>query len=266
MANLITTLEHYLVHHPTITTFHWLPPQTWGSTPLFLTLTIFTYLTLTITLNHTPLPTPNPTFLRFISTVHNLILFLLSLIMAVGCSLSTVSQMPNHRWIFCFPPNHTPPRGPVFFWSYIFYLSKLLEFVDTFLIIISGSKRRLSFLHVYHHSVVVVMCYIWLSTSQSLMPVALVTNASVHVLMYGYYFLCTLGYRPSWKVLVTNCQIVQFVFSFLVSGLMLYYHFTTSLGCSGFLGWCFNAVFNASLLALFINFHFKNYSQKKKKL
>ncbi|KAK1414652.1 hypothetical protein QVD17_30401 [Tagetes erecta] len=254
-------LHYWLVDHPTITNFQWQPNHTWGASPLFLSTTLLTYLLLTITLR--PTTTLNPTLLRPITTIHNLILLLLSLTMAIGCTLSTLSHMPNHRWIFCFPANHTPPRGPVFFWAYIFYFSKLLEFIDTVLIIFSGSNRRLSFLHVYHHSVVVVMCYIWLSTSQSLFPVALVTNASVHVLMYAYYLLCALGWRPWWKVLVTNCQIVQFVFSFMVSGLMLYYHFTGS-GCSGFLGWCFNAVFNASLLALFINFHLKNYAKQNK--
>ncbi|MFS7979009.1 putative very-long-chain 3-oxoacyl-CoA synthase [Helianthus anomalus] len=263
MATSRSTLHYYLVDHPTITNFEWKPNQTWGASPLFLSTTLFTYLLLTFTLRRVPLTPVSPTVLSLISAAHNLFLLILSLIMAVGCSLSTLSQMPNHRWIFCFPPNHTPPRGPVFFWAHIFYFSKLVEFIDTFLIIISGCNRRLSFLHVYHHSIVVVMCYVWLATSQSLFPVALVTNASVHVLMYAYYLLCAIGYRPWWKVMVTNCQIVQFVFSFLVSSLMLFYHFTGS-GCSGFYGWCFNAVFNASLLALFVNFHFKNYARKNK--
>ncbi|KAK9071005.1 hypothetical protein SSX86_009573 [Deinandra increscens subsp. villosa] len=262
MANIRSNLHYWLVAHPTITNFEWKPHHTWGASPLFLSTTLLTYLLLTFTLRRRT-PTVNPTLLRLLSALHNLTLLLLSLVMAVGCSLSAISQSPHHRWIYCFPPNHTPPRGPVFFWAWIFYFSKLLEFIDTFLIILAGSNRRLSFLHVYHHSIVVVMCYVWLSTSQSLLPVALVTNASVHVLMYAYYLLSALGWRPWWKVLVTNCQIIQFVFSFVVSGRMLYYHFTGS-GCSGFSGWCFNAVFNASLLALFINFHFKNYARKEK--
>ncbi|KAF3642539.1 putative ethylene-responsive transcription factor WRI1-like [Capsicum annuum] len=266
-TTLLSTINYYLVNHPTITHFQWNQNSTFGSSPLFLTLTVLAYLTLTFTFHHFPLlPTLSPTSLRFISAVHNLFLFLLSLIMAVGCSLSALHQMPKNdfTWIVCFPVDQTPQHGPVFFWAYVFYFSKILEFLDTLLIILSGSRsRRLSFLHVYHHAAVVVMCYIWLSDSQTLFPVALVTNASVHVLMYAYYFLCTLGFRPWWKRLVTNCQIVQFVFSFLISGLMLYYHFAGS-GCSGIKGWCFNAVFNASLLALFIDFHSKNYAKKRK--
>lgn len=63
--------------------------------------------------------------------------------------------------------------------------------------------------------------------------------------------------------MVTDVQIVQFMFSFAVSGLMLYYHFS-GIGCSGIWGWCFNAVFNASLLGLFLDFHFRNYARRKK--
>ncbi|KAK3009982.1 hypothetical protein RJ639_010952 [Escallonia herrerae] len=264
MDNIYSTIPYWLVDHPTVSQFEWKQGQTWGASPLFLTLTVLTYLTLTFSLHRLHLPTLPATALRLISAVHNLLLLLLSLVMVAGISLSTFTQMPNTRWIYCFPANYTPPRGPVFFWAHVFYFSKLLEFIDTLLIILSGSSRRLSFLHVYHHAVVVVMCYVWLSTSQSLLPVALVTNATVHVLMYAYYLLCALGRRPRWKVLVTNCQIVQFVFSFAVSGVMLYYHFTGA-GCSGIWGWCFNAAFNASLLALFVDFHFKNYAKRKKK-
>ncbi|KAG9141858.1 hypothetical protein Leryth_013989 [Lithospermum erythrorhizon] len=258
-------LHHYLVDHPLIRHYEWRQGHTIGSTPFFLTLTILTYLTLTLLLSTTT-TTLNATVLRLISAVHNLTLSLLSLLMAIACTLSTLHQMPQHNysWIICFPANHTPPRGPMFFWAHVFYFSKILEFSDTLLIVLSGSKsRRLSFLHVYHHAVVVVMCYLWLTTAQTLFPVALVTNAVVHVLMYTYYFLSGLGIRPKWKRLVTDCQIVQFVFSFLVSGVMLYYHFSGD-GCSGIWGWCFNAVFNASLLALFVDFHAKNYARKRK--
>lgn len=38
-----------------------------------------------------------------------------------------------------------------------------------------------------------------------------------------------------------------------------------SEGCFGIQGCCFNAVFNASLLALFVDFHAKNYASRQKK-
>ncbi|KAK7412071.1 hypothetical protein VNO78_03517 [Psophocarpus tetragonolobus] len=246
-----------------ILNFSWNPPHTRFSSPLFLTVSIGTYLSLTLALSLVGLPAFPRRVVKGMSAVHNLILLLLSLVMGLGCGLSLVTHTPDLRWAVCFPQG-TPPRGPLFFWAYMFYLSKILEFLDTLFIVVSGSMRRLSFLHVYHHATVVLMCYIWLNTSQSLFPIALLTNASVHVIMYSYYFLCAIGIRPSWKRALTNCQILQFLFSFAVSLLMLHFHFSSPSGCSGISGWCFNALFNASLFALFLNFHRKSYAHNIK--
>ncbi|KAK6130984.1 hypothetical protein DH2020_035275 [Rehmannia glutinosa] len=260
-------VHYWLVDQPIISQYEWIPGQTPGASISFLTTAVVTYLSLTLLLRHFPiLPTLPSAVLRLAAAVHNTVLCLLSLVMAVGCTLAVLHQTPpeNLSWCICFPAGATAPRGPTFFWAHVFYFSKILEFVDTLLILLSESRsRRLSFLHVYHHAVVVVMCYMWLATAQTLFPVGLVTNASVHVLMYAYYLLAALGFRPTWKRVVTDCQITQFLFGYLISGLMLYLHFTGP-GCSGVRVWGFNVLFTTSLLALFVNFHFKNYARKRK--
>ncbi|CAN1137767.1 Elongation of fatty acids protein 3-like [Linum perenne] len=261
-SKILSTLNYWLVDHPQILNFTWSPGQTFASTPQFLAAAVISYLILTLLLRRVPFPPLPPSLLKPLTAAHSLILFLLSAVMSAGCLLSIFSPHTRSiRHAVCFPPA-TAPSGPLFFWAYVFYLSKYLEFGDTLLIILSKSNQRLTFLHVYHHATVVVMCYLWLSTAQSLFPVALVTNATVHVVMYYYYFRSAVGSRPRWKRLVTDFQIVQFVFSFGISGLMLYYHFVGG-GCSGMAGWCFNAVFNASLLALFVDFHGKSYKKRK---
>jgi hypothetical protein len=164
-------------------------------------------------------------------------------------------------WLFCFP-KETSASGPVFFWSYIFYLSKYYELLDTLIMVLK--RRPLTFLHVFHHAVVLVMSFLWLEFVQSLQVIALLTNTSVHMLMYSYYLLCSLGIKPPWKKVVTNCQIVQFAFSFAVSIVMVYLHFHGD-GCAGFGAWIFNAIFNASLLLLFINFHRQQYREARDK-
>ncbi|PIN15241.1 Fatty acyl-CoA elongase/Polyunsaturated fatty acid specific elongation enzyme [Handroanthus impetiginosus] len=264
MATLYTTVHYYLVDHPIISQYEWNPGQTPGASPFFLSTAVVTYLTLTLLLHHFPiLPTLPSAALCLTSAAHNALLCFLSLVMAVGCTLSVLHQTPptNLSWCICFPAS-TTPRGPTFFWGHVFYFSKILEFGDTLLILLSRSRsRRLSFLHVYHHAMVLVMCYLWLAAPQTLFPVGLVTNSAVHVLMYSYYLLAALGFRPRWKKLVTDCQITQFLFGHLISGLMLYLHFTGS-GCSGLGAWGFSTLFMASLLILFINFHIKNYAKK----
>lgn len=74
-----------------------------------------------------------------------------------------------------------------------------------------GQAKPLSLLHVFHHAVVPTMAFLWLEAAQSLQHIALLTNAGVHVIMYFYYFLCSIGIYPRWKRLITQCQIVQFV-------------------------------------------------------
>lgn len=90
----------------------------------------------------------------------------------------------------------------------------------------------------------------------------MVTNATVHTVMYSYYFLRSVGVgvRPKWKRFVTKCQILQFLFGFVVGIWILYENFGGSVGgCSGMKSCCFNFVFNVSLMALFIDFYLKTY-------
>ncbi|KAJ6800625.1 elongation of fatty acids protein 3-like [Iris pallida] len=272
------TLHYYLVSHPTISSFEWNPHRTPASSLPFLATTVLSYLSLTLLFRRTGLRLPllSPSLLRAVSSLHNLNLLLLSLAMALGCSLSSLHQMPSPSWLLCFPPRTTPAAaGPVFFWAYVFYLSKIYELLDTLLILLSGAEsrtRRLTFLHVYHHSVVPVMCYVWLRTRQSLLPVALTTNAAVHVAMYAYYLSASAGLRwgPRWKRAVTEAQIWQFAFSFAVSLALLYLHFFRRRGdggegCQGMDGWLFNAAFNVSLFVLFLDFHATAYKNSERK-
>ncbi|XP_060174377.1 uncharacterized protein LOC132605159 [Lycium barbarum] len=270
MEALYSSLHYWLVDHPTISQFEWKQGHTFGSSLLFLTLSISIYLSITLlSLRFSSLlPTLSTTTLHRMTAVHSLILCLFSLIMAVGCSLAVLHQTPRQdpKWFFCFPTNHILPHGPIFFWSQVYFLSKTLEFIDTLLIIFSRSRsRRLSFLHVYHHTMVPLLCYLAIYTSESLIHVVVIINSSIHVLMYAYYFLCSIGKKPRWKRLVTDCQIVQFIFGFICSPIMLYYHFTTEIGCSGFGPWCVCIAFNTSLLALFLDFHSNNYGKKIRK-
>ena len=46
--------------------------------------------------------------------------------------------------------DHSNP--PIGFVLYIFYLSKILDFLDTVFIILEKRWKQLSFLHVYHHT------------------------------------------------------------------------------------------------------------------
>lgn len=53
----------------------------------------------------------------------------------------------------CLPCNAFDFKNPpITFILYVFYLSKILDFFDTFFIIAEKRWKQLSFLHVYHHT------------------------------------------------------------------------------------------------------------------
>ncbi|CAL5227098.1 g10004 [Coccomyxa viridis] len=176
-------------------------------------------------------------------------------------SLKVSEYKGSAMWMFCLPKG-TPIKGSLFFWSYVYYMSKFYEFIDTILLVLKGKK--LTFLHVFHHAWVVVMAFWWLEAAQSLQQIALLTNTAIHVLMYYYYFMCSIKRPPRWKKLVTQAQIVQFVFSFTVSVPFWIIHATQGGKCSGFQALVLNAAFNLCLLFLFVNFHRKSYQGRQK--
>ncbi|CAL1171754.1 unnamed protein product [Cladocopium goreaui] len=120
--------------------------------------------------------------------VHNFILSAMSLVMCVGCAWEMFERVrhENADWMFCEDPA-TPARGPLYFWSYAFYVSKYYELIDTLLAILRSSRPPHFGLHVYHHALVPVMVWNWLEYRMNLQHIGLLWNTFVHVVMYAYY-------------------------------------------------------------------------------
>ena len=70
------------------------------------------------------------------------------------------------------------------------------ELLDTFFIVIH--KKKLMFLHWYHHVTVLLYCWHCFSNSPAIGIVFVAMNFGVHALMYGYYFLMAIRMKPSW--------------------------------------------------------------------
>ena len=198
--------------------------------------------------------------MRFLQATHNLVLSGGSLVMLLGTVVEVVRRFVREyngsgplggvTFLFCEKLGATA-KGPLYFWSYVYYLSKYYELLDTVLQLLKGRAPPHFFLHVYHHSVVLFMAWGWCEYCQTLQWFGVVFNTAVHVVMYYYYFRVVLKLPTPWKRFVTQFQIVQFGFSllcFVVTATMIVF----GAACQGTRALIFNLLFNVTLLYQFV--------------
>ena len=93
-------------------------------------------------------------------------------------------------------------------WTLLFIYSKFLELIDTAFIILR--KKRLSFLHYYHHATVLLYTWDAYTCEQPAGIYFVAMNYTVHAAMYLYFFIAAVLERPlSWGIFVTVAQISQ---------------------------------------------------------
>jgi len=112
---------------------------------------------------------------------------------------------------FCMNAQAAYGSGSSGLWVQLFIWSKFPELVDTFFIVVH--KKKLIFLHWYHH--ITVLLYCWHSYV-TMSPVGLffvVMNYAVHSMMYAYYFLMAAKLKPKWlnPMFITGAQISQMI-------------------------------------------------------
>ncbi len=196
--------------------------------------------------------------------LHNYFLCFLSIAMVggqVAATYNLLSQGYEVSDLLCDPKGLTL-KGSFNFWTYVFYLSKFYEFIDTFLLIVN--KKPLIFLHVYHHiiTLVIVWCGLW--GDVVLQWLAVVTNGGVHVIMYYYYAIVASGRKDIWwKRYITSIQIVQFILDLILPQIFLYYKFYLGMSCPGSdYVFVFGELIIVSFLVLFVQFYKKTYNKK----
>jgi hypothetical protein len=202
--------------------------------------------------------------------VHNLFLSVASLVMFVGCIWELYRRYHAENtifWVFCEEEGYNG-AGSLYFWSYIYYISKYYELLDTILNLLKGSRMPNFKLQVYHHVVVIFMAWAWCDIAQSLQFIGLLFNTFVHVIMYIYYassagkwleYLELEHWKKTIKRTITSIQILQFSTSFVCLVIAIYINFTrgSTNQCSGFGKNSYyslwgNSIFNFTLLYSFI--------------
>lgn len=144
------------------------------------------------------------------SILHNACLVLFSSTIFVGFSIDFIDYIQEHglSLILCPPVENQNDllRGRIFYWCYLYYISKFYELADTLLMAVKG--KRIQGLHAYHHAIMMPTMWLCFNGNQvcSLFGLAFF-NSFVHIVMYTFY-LCTIVQIPtkSWKQWVNrNC-------------------------------------------------------------
>lgn len=171
------------------------------------------------------------------------------------------------RDLLCINPEKTYGYGSTSLWIILFVFSKFAELIDTVFIV--AHKKPLMLLHWYHHMSVLLWSWYALISRTPSSIIFLSMNASVHTLMYGYYFLMTIKMKPKWlkPKVITIVQLVQMIIGFFSTALSAYYDQTQSEGnpCEirkGSLIPCY--AMYGSYFALFLSFFLKRYATQKK--
>jgi len=164
-----------------------------------------------------------------ITAVWNLIMSGLSLWMFLGTAnflftnLSRFSLSDGIGRVFCDPQAKLSFGGD--YWYYVFYLSKFVEFGDTYFLILK--KKEVIFLHWYHHFVTASIIWTaWLYPVPASQWMGPLTNTFVHIFMYFYYFAQeSFGVSRTIGSYVTQLQIAQFLyclFMFFIVGILFF--------------------------------------------
>ncbi|XP_066146951.1 very long chain fatty acid elongase AAEL008004-like [Euwallacea fornicatus] len=96
------------------------------------------------------------------------------------------------------------------------YFLKMSELIETIFFNLRKKANQISTLHVYHHSSTFAMSWIACKyVGGAAASVPLMLNSFIHILMYTYYFLSSLGPKwqkklAPWKPKLTIAQMIQF--------------------------------------------------------
>ena len=140
------------------------------------------------------------------------------------------------------------------------YCNKYSELMDTVFMVLRKKTTQISFLHVYHHTLLIwSWWYVMRMGAGGDAYFGSGCNSFIHVVMYGYYAMASLKIPCPWKKNITMMQMAQFAIVAMNSLYVLY---------KGTMHWTVPALqlfVMTNMLVLFGRFFRKAYAKDSKK-
>ncbi|XP_002736036.2 very long chain fatty acid elongase 5-like [Saccoglossus kowalevskii] len=188
-----------------------------------------------------------PLSLRPILILHNVTCSVISLYTAAGMLYGILES----KSVFLKASSST-----LYHFFYVYWITKNIELLDTVFMILRHRRRQISFLHVFHHSSMLLLtdfCHRYTPWPAIAFVVGL--NSVVHVVLYAYY--AQTAYDPSrapaWKRNMTQMQIIQFLLGLVHHTFGYIYH-----------GFCiYGFLYGVGMLYMFSSFYYHAFINKK---
>ncbi|EEB15720.1 elongation of very long chain fatty acids protein, putative [Pediculus humanus corporis] len=145
-----------------------------------------------------------------------------------------------------------------------YFISKVVDLLDTVFFVLRKKQNQVTFLHVYHHTVTCLFSWGYLKYLPGEQGIFIgFLNSSVHVFMYAYYMIAAMGPKYVkylwWKKYITWIQLVQFCI------MLVYLSSLIVLDCQLPKALTFFFTVNVTIfLYLFIQFYRKAYFKKSR--
>ncbi|XP_074641149.1 very long chain fatty acid elongase 4-like [Tubulanus polymorphus] len=237
---------------------HWL----WMKSPVPTLVFLFLYI-VTIYIGPKIMRNREPFHLKPVLVLYNLCLVVLSAYISIETVRIAVFKY-EYNW-FCQPIDYSTEDDVMRLSSmgWWFYISKIIELLDTVFFILRKKNNQISVLHCYHHGTMTIICWTGVKYfgggSSFIYPMF---NSTIHTFMYTYYGLAAMG--PSmqkylwWKKYMTKLQLLQLVgiMFFMGGGIFKDCNFPKIVNKAVI-------VYTLSLVVLFGNFYYRAYIAKK---
>ncbi|CAH1101530.1 unnamed protein product [Psylliodes chrysocephalus] len=233
--------------------------ENWTHSPLFVVSFIAGYLFIVKKLGPKFMENRKPYNIRKLLIVYNVIQILINLKLTYEAFL-TIQASP---YTLCV---QSPLRDLVYSTRQQYFALKLLDSMETVFFVLRKSDRQVSFLHVYHHGIMIFTG--WVGAKYDLGDTIMligVLNCFIHVIMFVYYLLTSID--SAWKKSVflkktlTTLQLIQFL------SLILIYTFESIIpDCKTFpsvIAFLF-IIQNMFMFCLFSEFYYKTYWKEDK--